>query len=304
MDKIADRACNNYSSNNKRIYSKRNIGRWSMKDMRYARYTIVAVLVASLIFVVPQVAYSQAGTLTVKVDKTSFGAGETIMVTGRVPAVIEGVPVAIQVFNPRNTMYTIGQPTPNMDGTYSFEFKVGGKLGINGIYQVKATYSGQSVQTTFEFTGGEAVVPKGTVRVQFEDNVFNVKASLSNGSIRSIEVDPDFTSIVISVRTTDQDGELKITLPRQLIDARINGDDDDFIVLVDGEEADFEETDTTATERTLTIPVPAGAEEVEIIGTQVIPEFGILAALALAAAVGAIVVISRKNQILKVLPQH
>ena len=273
--------------------------------MRYARYTIVAVLVASLISVVPQVAYSQAGTLTVKVDKTSFGAGETIMVTGTVPAVIEGVPVAIQVFNPRNTMYTIGQPTPNMDGTYSFEFKVGGKLGINGIYQVKATYSGQSVQTTFEFTGGEVTgPPAGTVRVQFEDNVFNVKASLSNGSIRSIEVDPDFTSIVISVRTTDQDGELKITLPRQLIDARINGDDDDFIVLVDGEEADFEETDTTATERTLTIPVPAGAEEVEIIGTQVIPEFGILAALALAAAVGAIVVISRKNQILKVLPQH
>ena len=274
--------------------------------MRYARYTIVAVLVASLIFVVPQVAYSQAGTLKVKVDKTSYGTGEAIMVTGTVPAVIEGVPVAIQVFNPRNTMYTIGQPTPNADGTFSFAFKVGGKLGINGIYQVKATYSGQSVQTTFEFTGGEGPAgrPAGTVRVQFEDNVFDVKASLSNGSIQSIEVDPDFTSVIISVSTTDQDGELTITLPRQLIDARIDGDDDDFIVLIDGEETEAEETDITATERTLTIQVPAGAEEIEIIGTQVIPEFGILAALVLAAAVGAIVVISRKNQILKVLPRY
>jgi len=271
--------------------------------MRNARYAMVAVLVTSLIFVVPQVAYSQAGTLTVKVDKPSFGAGENIRVTGKVPAVIEGVPVAIQVFNPRNTMYTIGQPTPNADGTYSFEFKVGGKLGINGIYTVKATYSGQSVQTTFEFSGGVAPAA-GTVRVEFEGNVFNVKASLSNGSIRSIEVDPDFTSILITVSTTDQDGELTITLPRALIDARIDGDDDAFIVLVDGDEAEAEETDTTSTERTLKIPVPAGAEEIEIIGTMVVPEFGILAALVLAAAVGAIVVVSRKNQILKILPQH
>jgi predicted secreted protein with PEFG-CTERM motif len=251
--------------------------------------------------VVPQVAYSQAKTLSVKVDKGSYGEGESIMVSGTVPAVIEGVPVAIQVFNPRNTMYTIGQPTPNADGTFTFEFKVGGKLGIGGIYTVKATYSGQSVTTTFEFTGG-APTPGGTVRVEFEGNVFDIRATLSNGSIQGIEVDPDFTSIIVSVSTTDQDGELVITLPRQLIDAKIDGSDDVFVVLVDGDEADAEETETTATERTLRIPVPAGAEEIEIIGTQVIPEFGILAALVLAAAVGAIVVADRKNQLLKVLP--
>lgn len=270
--------------------------------MRYARYVIAAVLVASLISMVPNFAYSQAAALTVKVDKASYGAGEDVMVSGTVPAVLEGVPVAIQVFNPRNTMYTIDQVTPSSDGTYSTSFKIGGPLGIGGIYTVRATYSGQSVQATFEFTGGEAPTV-GTIRVEFEGNVFNVKASLSNGSVQSIEVDPDFTSIIVFVRTSaTDDGELEITLPRDLIDARINGDDDDFIVLVDGDEADFEETDTTATSRTLVIPVPAGAEEVEIIGTFVVPEFGILAALALAVAVGAIIAVSRKNQILKVLP--
>jgi predicted secreted protein with PEFG-CTERM motif len=50
--------------------------------------------------------------------------------------------------------------------------------------------------------------------------------------------------------------------------------------------------------------VPGGTEEIEIIGTQVIPEFGILAALVLAAAVGAIVVLSRRTQMLKLLPSH
>lgn len=275
--------------------------------MRYAKYAIVAVIFASLVAIAPNFAYSQAGTLTVKVDKTSYAMGETITISGTVPAVLEGVPVAIQVFNPRNTMYTIDQVTPNADGTYSTTIKVGGKLGIDGIYTVKATYSGQSVNATFEFKGGGGVMP-GTIRVEFQGNVFNVKASLSNGSITKIEVDPEFTSLIITVKTSaTEDGTLDITLPRELIDARTGqghtGDDDKFIVLVDGNESDkANETATTATERSLSIPVPAGTEEIEIIGTVVIPEFGILAAFVLAAAVGAIIVVSRKNQILKVLP--
>lgn len=274
--------------------------------MRYAKYAIVAVIFASLVAIAPNFAYSQAGTLTVKVDKTSYATGETITISGTVPAVLEGVPVAIQVFNPRNTMYTIDQVTPNADGTYSTTIKVGGKLGIDGIYTVKATYSGQSVQATFEFKG-VGVGPSGTIRVEFLGNVFNVKASLSNGSITKIEVDPEFTSLIITVKTSaTEDGILDITLPRELIDARTGqgrtGDDDKFIVLVDGNESEAKETATTATERSLSIPVPAGTEEIEIIGTIVIPEFGILAAFVLAAAVGAIIVVSRKNQILKVLP--
>ena len=277
--------------------------------MRYARYSMAALLVASMMFVVPQLAYSQAGTLTVKVDKSSYGTGEEIMISGTVPAVIEGVPVAIQVFNPRNTMYTIDQVTPNADGTYSATIKVGGKLGIGGIYTVKATYSNQSVQTQFEFTGegDTGTCPAGScIMVEFEGNKIPVKYKITNGSVRGIEVDPDFTSIIISISATD-DGELTITLPRKLIDAKFEGcggDDDEFIVLIDGEEETYDETDTTSSDRELVIPIPGGAEEVEIIGTCIIPEFGILAPLVLAAAVGAIIVASRKNQILKFLPNH
>ncbi len=272
--------------------------------MRYARYGLIAVLVASLIFAVPQVSHAQAKTLTVKVDKDSYMTGDTIHVTGTVPAVLEGQPVALQVFNPRNTMYTIAQPTPMSDGTWSYDFKIGGKLGVDGVYTVKATYSGQSVQATFQFSS-TPTGPTGTIRVTFEDHTWDVKASLSNGSIQKIEVDKDFTSIVLTVSTTDKDGTLTITLPRDLIDAKTaDGKDDKFTVLVDGDETTATETGTTSTDRTLTVPVKAGATEVEIIGTQVIPEFGILAALVLAAAVGAIIVVSRKDQILQALTQH
>lgn len=100
--------------------------------------------------------------------------------------------------------------------------------------------------------------------------VFNVKASLSNGKLNKIEADPEFTSILISITTSAADeGELKITLPRSLIDAKIGSEDDQFMVLIDGEEAKYDETDVTSSERTLKIPIPAGAEEIEITGTKV-----------------------------------
>ncbi len=266
-----------------------------MTNRRYVAYALVAVLAASIISLAPGIAYSQqVSRMIVNVDKTSYGVGETVMVSGKVPTVLEGETVTIQVFNPRGVMYTIAQVTPGEDRTFSTSVKIGGSLGIAGTYIVKATYLGQTTQTTFDFTGGPGGLMVSGIRID---------ASLTNGSISRIQVDEDFNSLIITVRTGDKDGTLTITLPREVIDAKLNGGDDEFIVLVDGDEEAYEETNTTATSRTLKIPVPAGASEIEIIGTQVIPEFGIIAALVLAIAVGAIIVVSRKNQILNILPR-
>ena len=61
-----------------------------------------------------------------------------------------------------------------------------------------------------------------------------------------------------------------------------------FFVLADGEEVPFEES-ATKTHRSLTIVLPADTEEIEIIGTFVIPEFGSIAMLVLAVAVVSII---------------
>src|SRR3989338_3123885 len=45
------------------------------------------------------------------------------------------------------------------------------------------------------------------------------------------------------------------------------GDDDDYIVLADGDEPTYSEIETTPQSRTLSIELPAGTEEVEIIGS-------------------------------------
>ena len=54
-----------------------------------------------------------------------------------------------------------------------------------------------------------------------------------------------------------------------------------FMVLVDGEESD----DAEINGNTVIVPFNAGTEQIEIIGTFVIPEFGTIAAMILAVAI-------------------
>jgi hypothetical protein len=109
-----------------------------------------------------------------------------------------------------------------------------------------------------------------------------------------IEVDQDFDSIILFIDTSPtEEGQMMVTLPRSLIDAKTDGQDDEFIVLVDGDGVEYEEHSATETERALTIPVFAGSGEVEIVGTQVVPEFPIAVAAVMSVLITIGVVASR-----------
>jgi predicted secreted protein with PEFG-CTERM motif len=118
---------------------------------------------------------------------------------------------------------------------------------------------------------------------------------ISGGQVTSMTADGNANSVIIDMDSTDQ-GEITVTLPREVIDATIGDEDDEFFVLVDNEEVPFEET-TTSTDRTLTIQFPAGSETIEIIGTFAIPEFGTIAAMILALAIISIIAISTKSKL-------
>jgi hypothetical protein len=119
-----------------------------------------------------------------------------------------------------------------------------------------------------------------TLSIQYQDQSYDVRTSLTNGVVNSMDLDPDFTSLILNVETNggEQAGVLTVTLPRALIDARqgnlTNASDDKFIVVVGNTEVDYEETANSGdTERELKISVPSGTERIEIVGTQVVPEF-------------------------------
>ncbi|MDH3656895.1 MAG: PEFG-CTERM sorting domain-containing protein [Nitrosopumilus sp.] len=133
-----------------------------------------------------------------------------------------------------------------------------------------------------------------------EDIYVTLDHDISGGSVTEMEIEMDSNSLVIEVDATDN-GSISVTLPRDVIDATNNGNDDDFFVIVDGEEVDFQET-KTSTDRTLTVEFPAGAEEIEIIGTFVVPEFGTIAAMILAVAIISIIAVSAKSR-LSIMPR-
>ena len=112
-----------------------------------------------------------------------------------------------------------------------------------------------------------ALVYAETISVEVEGTSYDIDYTASGMTLDSIEADTDFISLILTVEVPDSDGVLDITFERSFFDSTFDGLDDDFIILVDGDEPSFTETETTAQSRTLSIDLPAGTEEIEIIGS-------------------------------------
>jgi len=163
--------------------------------------------------------------------------------------------------------------------TYEFTFE------YSGFY--KGTY--QYFDQTTQIMRGEIIVepapkPEATPKVQtinidFKDPNSGVKIiSVSSGTIKSMELDPASHSLTINLEGVQTVGNLEITLDRHLIDAKTDDTDTNFLILVKQvsapeHEGFYDETSSTASERTLRIVVPETATQVKIVGTQAVPEF-------------------------------
>ena len=245
-----------------------------------------------------------ASSITVTTDKPSYNDGDKITISGSTKDYISNTPVTVIVRNPIGNVIKVDQVDLGTDRTFSTTLSPGGPLWqAAGTYSVMVEFGSKdrSATTTFQFTGSSSNQGK-TVKVDGTD--FSVTYSITNGKVLGIKADVPSKSLIVSIQTTG-DGVLTITLPRGLIDAKKsdNQTDDKFFVLTDGQEADFQETNTASTDRTLSIPFSDGTSEIEIIGTWIVPEFGAIAALVLAIAIISIIAVSAKTG-LRFMPKY
>ena len=112
-----------------------------------------------------------------------------------------------------------------------------------------------------------ALVYAETESVTVDGTSYDVSYTGTDMTVSGIEADTDFISLILTVDVTGSSGTLDITFDRSFFDSIYNEADDDFIILVDGDEPTFTETQTNSQSRTLSIELPAGSEEVEIIGS-------------------------------------
>ena len=106
-----------------------------------------------------------------------------------------------------------------------------------------------------------------TITVDVDGESYDVEYSATGLTLTGIESDLDFISLILDVSVSGTDSTLDITFDRSIFDSQFEGSDDAFIILADGDEPNFTETETTEQSRTLSIEVPSGTEEIEIIGS-------------------------------------
>nr|AIE94975.1 hypothetical protein [uncultured marine thaumarchaeote AD1000_54_F09] len=250
-------------------------------------------------------AFSQENqSLIITTEKESYSAGEPIQIAGLVESKVSDFKVTLRVFNPMNNLITIDELDVNNDGTFNGEIStsIGGLWEKDGTYTIIANYYASEVSTIqFEYgvmisAGVQDVVPEFSV-TEDEDYLqstmledYELGYELTGAKIIRITPDTEMKSLIFEIETYS-DGELRITLPKDVIDT----DEEGFFILVDGIETNHEAV-SNLENWSFVIPFSYGSEEIEIIGTFVIPEFGTIAALVLVTSIAVIVMISAKNK--------
>lgn len=136
----------------------------------------------------------------------------------------------------------------------------------------------------------DTITPVGPVQV--DGTMFAPQFDVVGATVSYMYTDPQAATLILDMDVT-QDGYLEIILPRGLVDSADDGLDSPFFVLVDGQEANYDEIETTEEYRTLLIDFTGGVESIEIVGTSVaVPEFGAVGMLVLAVGLIAIAVVT------------
>lgn len=92
----------------------------------------------------------------------------------------------------------------------------------------------------------------------------------TNVTMQSYELDPEVSSIILEIKVNDSEGILELTFERNFFDSTSLEGDDEFFIVVDGDELPYIETHTTSTSRTIEANLASGVYEVEIFGSHLL----------------------------------
>ncbi len=111
-----------------------------------------------------------------------------------------------------------------------------------------------------------SVFAENTYNLTVDEHSFDLTYEFS-GDVIAMAIDQELSSLLIGIENT-KDSLFTISFDNELISV----EDDNFAILVNGFEVDYDISDD-GNSSTLRFYVEDGTEEIEIIGTHVIPEF-------------------------------
>jgi len=126
--------------------------------------------------------------------------------------------------------------------------------------------------------------------LEIDEHVYDIQYYV-DADVIAMAIDEELDSLLVGIENT-KDSIFLIDLEHEMINAQNN----EFAVLVNGLEVDYEiisDDDSS----TLKFFVPAGTQEIEIIGTYVIPEFPIGMTLILVATMTSVLILSKTGKL-------
>jgi predicted secreted protein with PEFG-CTERM motif len=245
--------------------------------------------------------------ITVSTDKAVYDHNSIIMVSGHVRNPYPGQQLTLRVSDSSGSIVQVSQLIVDNNGDFGTKLTTASPLWTkSGVYTIFAQYGNQqgtSAKVQFTIPGGGAKsCDANQLAATLNDEVYCIPYSINGGTVLSGTLSVASKTLTVNIQAND-DGQITLNIPRSVLDSKNGNNDQSFVVLVDGEEKDTTTEKTTSDTRTVTISFTVGGGQIEIIGTQIVPEFGTIAALVLAIAIISIIAVSAKTG-LKFMPKY
>jgi len=242
------------------------------------------IILLSLIIIISltPLAFSQE-PLEVSLSEEVYFQDDIIVISGQVSSVIENTSVTIHIillgaYN-EESIIEIAQIEVAQDGTFSKTIHATGKQWqTEGEYVVRAFYGVNSVADVYFDFFRKDLVASAIFEVEKPDQsgTFDIEYIIRGGNLIDIIVNQEFFELIVLIEPKS-DGVITLELPRTAIDAKkSDGTDDIFIILIDGIEVPFTETQNDANTRTIIIEFEKTDSNIEIIGTNILKPLPII----------------------------
>lgn len=175
-------------------------------------------------------------------------------------------------------------------GSFSYSFRIDCSEPVTGRYSFVIGYEDSLG------IGSEFMYVASPYELRVNEQVYPIDYKINDGKVMSMTTDFEEKSLVIQTKDV---GQLTIDLPREVIDSKSGTGDLEFQVFVNGEQTPFKEIQSNGDTRTLLINLCDGQKEdchesvVKIIGTNVVPEFGLFVGIVMSATLAAVIALSK-----------
>ena len=229
--------------------------------------------------------YKEMFPLTVWTDSQIYDHYSTITVNGYLKPQNAVAPILIVVTNPIGNIVTVQQLSSDADGNFSFKLNTASPLwSQNGDYILKVQSGTETRQFKTKFTLVPSLIGNVDKCISNEISVlannghiycipFQVTSGVVTGTAGKLN--SDTKTITIDIRGHDIES-IAFDIPRYVLDSRsVTGNDSNFIVMSDEKMVKYQELESTSDYRQIKLDYSINDHATfEIIGTNIVPEFG------------------------------